>query len=80
MAYTITGFVRELRGSSAYWVHMHGTGNFSSLEESEMDRKLNAEARRWARELGMKSGGWVSGGGEYGNEWRHSLCYYFKSK
>lgn len=79
MAFQVVELVREKRGESAYWVHMHGTGNFTSAEQKTMDRELSAEARKWARELGMQSSDWISGGGEYGEPWRHSLCFSFKA-
>lgn len=67
---------REERAPGIRWVHLYATEG-ESLEGA--DRRVNTEARKWARELNMTAGNRVSSGGQYGiQEWRHSVCYSFK--
>lgn len=74
------GFVveRELRGESAYWVHVYGPA--SRMRQARAI--VGAEALKWARELGLqKTRGWISGGSEFSGlaGWaRTSYCYSFK--
>ena len=67
---------REIRGGTAHWVHVRGP--------IDMDRKApqraDAEARKWARELGKARAYSVSGGGDYNmppGTFRYSVCYGF---
>jgi hypothetical protein len=67
---------RELRGTGAYWVHVEGSEHKLGLAS----RMAGAEIRKWAKELGEKSGQRmqavrVSSGGQYGPTFRHSVCY-----
>jgi len=71
---------REIRGGTAYWVHLTGSLPFTSDLEGKLNAKLSAEARKWAKELGMTTSGMVSGGGEYGTRWRHSGCFMFREE
>ncbi|MFJ7280959.1 hypothetical protein [Kitasatospora sp. NPDC098663] len=67
---------RETRGDTVRWVHVRGTG----FNQKAADAAATAEAKKWATELGMTAGSWVSGGGEYGEPFRHSLCFVFRAK
>jgi len=69
---------REKRGAVAYWVHVHADEPGETFDRRKAEAMARATARKWAAELGMTSGGSVSGGGEYGQQWRHSLCFMFK--
>ncbi|MFJ2778141.1 MULTISPECIES: hypothetical protein [unclassified Kitasatospora] len=69
---------RETRGGTVRWVHVRG--DINDFNQNAADRMCNTEARKWAAELGMTAGSWVSGGGEYGPKFRHSLCFTFKPK
>jgi hypothetical protein len=67
---------RELRGDSAYWIHVEGPANKLGLAS----RMAGAEARKWAKELAGEGERMramrVSSGGQYGSEtFRHSVCY-----
>jgi hypothetical protein len=65
---------REQRGP-VFWVHVYG----DVFDQRRADAVSNREARAWAAELGLNSGGSVSGGGQYGTDgFRHSSCYMFK--
>jgi hypothetical protein len=68
---------REPRGSGVYWLHLYGELEFTGELERKLNAKLSAEARKWAKELGMTTSGMVSGGGQYGKEWRHSGGFVF---
>jgi hypothetical protein len=75
-AETLT-ITRELRGDSAYWIHVVGPAGKLGLAS----RMAGAEARKWAKELGAAEGKRmraqrVSSGGQYGSDkFRHSVCY-----
>jgi hypothetical protein len=76
MATTLT-VTRELRGTSAYWIHVEGPANKLGLAA----RTAGAGARKWAKELSEQGeqrmqAVRVSSGGQYGPEtFRHSVCY-----
>lgn len=74
---------REDRGHGVYWVHAYGPNTGDTLRRGRY--VAAAQARLWARELGMSAGGWISGGGSWngkpgGGNWaRVSASYAFKS-
>jgi hypothetical protein len=72
---------RELRGDSAYWIHVVGPAGKLGLAS----RMAGAGARKWAKELGAAEGkrmqaSRISSGGMYGPDgFRHSVCYSIKA-
>lgn len=72
----IVSIERELRGESAYWVHVRAMGE--DWTEKSLDRAARVEARKWAKELGKAYEGPVSVGGTYGMSYaEHRMCFYF---
>ncbi|MFG3582535.1 hypothetical protein [Streptomyces sp. NPDC047990] len=80
------GFVveREYRGHGIYWVTLHGPNTYRFLKDAHYF--IAAAARKWAGELDMSAGGWVSGGGGWngtkggGNCAHWGNCYAFQEK
>jgi hypothetical protein len=75
---------REIRrgdGWTFYRVTLHGPNTYRFLASA--NRIIAAQARLWAKELGMSSGGWVTGGGGWngekgkGNHAYSSKVYHF---
>lgn len=65
---------RELRGDTAYWIHVTGPSHLLG----HAARKAGAGASKWAKELGKGPARRISSGGEYGPDtFRHSVCYTF---
>jgi uncharacterized membrane protein len=73
---------REYRGHGVYWVHVYGPNTYRFLKDAHY--YVAANARKWATDLGMSAGGWISGGAGWngtksGGNWaRVSNCYMFK--
>lgn len=75
---------REERTPGIYWIHVYGPNTTAFLNST--DRVATAQARRWAADLGMTAGGWVSSGGGWngvkggGNHAHMSYCYAFRAR
>lgn len=54
---------REYRGHGVYWVHLWGPNTSEFLQHGGYF--ADAAARKWAGELGMAAGDWISGGGSW---------------
>ncbi|RKN35932.1 hypothetical protein [Streptomyces hoynatensis] len=82
MAFEVARVEREIRGGTAYWVHLYGDGRFTS--DAEALRAAKREARKWAKELGFgKPHHCFIGYGSgmlVGHDWRYSVSFGFEGR